>query len=134
MCSVSLKAGPSRKPRSCSENFPEQIRISFVYHPMRLLILGVIAIVMLGVASGTACIGDADGYRQWRNAVRESALQAKAAARDAAREAREAAREAGRQARESEREAAREVHEAQREALRAQRDAARAPRDWGYTY
>ncbi len=79
---------------------------------MKLLILGVIAIVMLGVASGAGRMCDSQGYRQWR---------------DAAREARETAREARRQAREAEREAMREVREARREALRARRD-------WGYTY
>jgi hypothetical protein len=76
---------------------------------MKLLILGVIAIVMLGVASG-ACRQWHD--QQWKDEVRERAIEA----REAAREAREAVREA-----------AREVREARREA-------ARARRDWGYTY
>jgi hypothetical protein len=109
------------------QNIPEQIRISFVYHPMKLLILGVIAIVMLAVASGAACFRDSDAFWQWRNEARERAFEA---------------RESARQARELAREQARELRDAQREALRAQREATRQwreqireqVRDWRYTY
>jgi biopolymer transport protein ExbB/TolQ len=103
----------------------------FVYHPMRLLILGVIAIVMLAVSSGVACIWDSDGYRQWRAETRARSLEM----RESVREAREAAREQ-----------AREFRDSQHEAWRAQRDFAREQRErvreqirdqmrsWRYTY
>jgi biopolymer transport protein ExbB/TolQ len=135
MCNGLPKAGQSRKPPFCSPKvFSEQISLSFVYHPMKLLILGVIAIVMLAVSSGAACTWDSDGYRQWRAEARARALEVG----ESAREAREAAREQ-----------AREFRDAQREAWRAQRDIARERdrireqirdqmrdfrRDWRYTY
>jgi biopolymer transport protein ExbB/TolQ len=94
---------------------------------MKLLLLGVIAIVLLAVASGGACFRDSDGFWRWRDEVRERAFEA----REAAREARQAAREQ-----------AQEFRDAQREAWRARRDAARERRDrmreeirdWRYTY
>ena len=98
---------------------------------MKLLILGVIAIVMLAVSSGAACMWDSDGYRQWRAEARARSVEL----RESAREAREAAREQ-----------AREFRDARHEAWRAQRDFAREQRelvqerireqirDWRYTY
>ena len=99
----------------------------FVYHPMKLLILGVIAIVMLAVSSGVACMWDSDGYRQWRAEaleMRESAREAGDAAREQAREFRNAQHEAWR----ARRDFAREQRELVRERIREQM------RDWRYTY
>jgi biopolymer transport protein ExbB/TolQ len=114
--------------------FPEQIRTSFVYHLMKLLILGVVAIVMVAVASGAGCFRDSDGVARWRYEVRESAREA----RDQAREARQVAREQALEFRDVQREALR----AQREAIREQRERIREQvrqirenmRDWRYTY
>ncbi len=68
----------------------------FVYHPMKLLILGVIAIVMLAVSRGAVCMWDSDGYWQWRAEAREfrhAQHEAWRAQRDFAREQRERVRE-----------------------------------------
>jgi hypothetical protein len=132
MCNGLPKAVRSKKPPFCSpEVLSEQNLFFFVYHPMKLLILGVIAIVMLAVGSGAACIWDSDGYRQWRAEARARSLEM----RESAREARETAREQ-----------AREFRDAQHEAWRAQRDFARERRErvqeqireqmrsWRYTY
>lgn len=133
MSSASPKAGPLRKPLSCSpKNFPEQIRIGFVYHPMKLLILGLLAVALLAAASSRDC------FDQWRSEAHERAREA----REEARAAREQAREA--------REQVRELQNTQREQLRAMRDEIRAERDrirrevredlrdlhqdWSYTY
>jgi len=94
---------------------------------MKLLILGVVAIVMVAVTSGAACFSDSDGFWRWRADVREQAREA----RESAREARQAMRE---QAREM-RYAQRDQWRAQREAFREQRDRMREQiRDWRYTY
>ena len=109
-----------------SEIFPEQIQLSFVYHPMKLLILGVLVMALL-VFGGGACIADSDSSWRWRDEARERAREA---------------REEGRQARELAREHARELREdlrAQREAIREQRRQIREQmrelrRDWRNSY
>jgi hypothetical protein len=125
MYSASPKAGPSRKRRFCrSRDFAEQIRVFFVYHLMKLLILGVVAIVMLAVGSGAACLSDSDGFWRWRDEARERAIEARHLARERAREFRNQQREEMR--------ALRERRDRIREEIRDEMRDAR--RDWRYTY
>jgi hypothetical protein len=122
MFSDSPKAGLSRKPPSCSAKlFPEQIRISIVYHAMKLFIFGLIALALLSAAHRLDCFG------QWRTETRERAIEAREEARARAREFREQQRQDLRAWRDSARE--------QRDRMREEMDQAReAMRDWRYTY
>jgi hypothetical protein len=99
------KAVPSKKPPSYkSKTFPEQIQISFVYHPMKLLILGLLVVALLAAGSRRREWRDGSGcYWQWRSEARARAFEAREEAREQEREL--------------------------RDQLRAQRDAARAERD-----
>jgi uncharacterized iron-regulated membrane protein len=155
MCNGLRKAAPFTKPPSYKgRNFPEQFQVSFVYHPMKLLILGVIALVMLAFG-GITCIADSDSSWRWSEEreharqAREQARQQVMEAREQARQAREQARqqimearEQARHARDFAREQAQEVREevrAQREAIREQRNRIREQmrdlrRDWPDTF
>jgi membrane protein involved in colicin uptake len=116
-----------------SEIFPEQIQLSFVYHPMKLLILGVLVMALL-VFGGGACIADSDSSWRWRQEARQQVQEAHQQvmeAREQAREVRELAREHARELREDMR--------AQREAIREQRRQIREQmrelrRDWRNSY
>jgi hypothetical protein len=129
MCSAFPKAGRSKKrPFFRSKVFSEQIRNCFVYHPMKLLILALLAVVVLAAAGRHATRRDC--FWQWRDETRERAVEV----REQAREAREQAREQ-----------VREFRLQQRDQIRAFREQAREERDrirreirenmrWGYTY
>jgi hypothetical protein len=132
MCNGLPKTVRLRKPPFYSPQvFSEQNLFFFVYHPMKLLLLSVIALVMLAVSRGAACMWDSDGYWQWRAEARDRSLEM----RESVREARERAREQAREFRDSQREAWR----AQRDLAREQRERVREQireqmRDWRYTY
>jgi vacuolar-type H+-ATPase subunit H len=92
---------------------------------MKLLILGLLAVVVLAAGSNRDC------FRQWRTEARERSIEARQEARLAREEARERAREF--------REGQREQMRAWREAAREQRDRIRDEihhdlRDWRYNY
>jgi hypothetical protein len=97
------RVGPSKRPQYYSlairgKQIPEQIAKSFVYHSMKLLILGIIAIWMLSAASGFRhraywdCGWRNEAHQHWRERNREI--------RDDLRAQREAAREEARRIRE----------------------------------
>jgi hypothetical protein len=117
MCSVLPKAEPSKKPPFCrSKVFSEQIEICFVYHPMKLLILALLAVAVLAAASGRDC------FWQWQSRVQ-------------VREAREQAREFRREQRDQMR-AFRDHMRAERDRIRREirEDMRDLHRDWRYTY
>jgi hypothetical protein len=98
---------------------------------MKLLILGVLAIVMLAVVGGAAGTRDSNSYWRWKDEVRERAREA----RERAREARNAAREQAREIRNAQRQEEHALHEAAHEsAARLREKIRREIRDWGYTY
>jgi uncharacterized protein (DUF3084 family) len=86
---------------------------------MKLLILGVVALVILAFG-GVTCIADSDSSWRWRQEARQQVMEA----REKAREVRQEAREARQLAREH----AREERNRIREQIRDLR------RDWRYTY
>jgi hypothetical protein len=102
---------------------------------MKLLILGVFAVVLLAVASGAACFRDSDGDWRWRDEMREQTRQAVREARDQARQAREMARDQARQIRAAQREAWRAQRDAERESREEMRERMRElRRSWDYVY
>src|SRR5579872_6001076 len=120
-------AARSRKPPFFElKTFSEQIRPFFVYHPMKLLILGLLAFILLAAAaSGPRC------FWGWRSDVREQTW-----------EAREQAREFRRQQRE-EMHRVRDEIRAERDRIRDEiranvrdniRESLRRHHDWDYTY
>jgi hypothetical protein len=113
---------PSKKPPSYkSKTFPEQIQISFVYHPMKLLILGLLVVALLAAGSRRREWRDGpDCSWRWRSEARERAFEAREEARERARELRQELR--------AQRDAAREQRDRIREQMRDFR------RDWPNTY
>jgi uncharacterized protein HemX len=130
MSSVLPKAGRLRKqPFYDAKLFPEQIKNCFVYHPMKLLILGLLAMVVLAAGSSRNC------FWQWRTEARERAIEARQEARERAREFREAQREELR----AHRDQLRAFRENMREESQRLRNEIREnmrdfQRDWGHTY
>ena len=137
MSSVSPKAGPlTKRPSSSPKLFPEQIRTFFVYHPMKLLILGLLAVALFAAGSSRDC------FWQWSSEARQKAIEARERVIEARQEARERAREFRAEQRDAWR-ARRDAWRAQRDAAREQRDRIRDQirrqiredlRDWRYTY
>jgi len=130
MCSGLPKAGPSRRQPFCDlETSQEQIRICFVYHLMKLLILGFLAVAMFAAASGRDC------FWGWSSEARAEARERSFEARDRAREARQRAREFRREQRDEMR-AFRDHMLEERDRLREEvrEDMREFQRDWHHVY
>ncbi len=98
---------------------------------MKLVILGVLAIVMLAVVGGAAGMRDSNDCWRWKDEVRERAREA----REGAREARRAAREQAREIRNAQRQEEHSLHEAAHESSARLREKIRSEiRDWGYAF
>ena len=115
---VRLRKPPSCDPSEKTSHRTEQIGKSFVYPLMKILILGLFAMLMLAATSSFARRANCDDYSHWRRDTRREVRAQTRRIREDVRSQQRAVREDVRTQQRAVREETRRVHEEIRQQMR----------------